>query len=131
MALLLVVEDNEMNADMLLRRLKRQGFKTAWAVNGVHALDLLESLRPNLILMDLSLPEMDGYQATRIIKGGPLRRIPIIVISAHDLSNKERSLLLQHTQLIIKKGDYSRQELVDNIETILDNQRDARKRSGA
>jgi CheY-like chemotaxis protein len=92
-ALLLVVEDNEMNADMLLRRLKRQGFKTAWAVNGVHALDLLASLRPHLILMDLSLPEMDGYQATRIIKGGPLRRIPIIALTAHALLEDQQKAL--------------------------------------
>lgn len=93
MTLLLVVEDNEMNADMLLRRLNRQGFKTAWAVNGVQALDLLESLRPNLILMDLSLPEMDGYQATRIIKGGPLRRIPIIALTAHALLEDQQKAL--------------------------------------
>jgi CheY-like chemotaxis protein len=92
-ALLLVVEDNEMNADMLLRRLNRQGFKTAWAVNGVHALDMLESMRPNLILMDLSLPEMDGYQATRIIKGGPLRRIPIIALTAHALLEDQEKAL--------------------------------------
>nr|WP_298137772.1 response regulator [uncultured Pseudomonas sp.] len=93
MALLLVVEDNEMNADMLLRRLKRQGFTTAWAVNGVHALDMLESLRPNLILMDLSLPEMDGYQATRIIKGGPLRHIPVIALTAHALLEDQQKAL--------------------------------------
>ncbi len=93
MALLLVVEDNEMNADMLLRRLKRQGFKTAWAVNGVHALDLLQNLRPNLILMDLSLPEMDGYQATRVIKGGPLRHIPIIALTAHALLEDQQKAL--------------------------------------
>ncbi|NQD91475.1 response regulator [Pseudomonas sp. CrR25] len=93
MALLLVVEDNEMNADMLIRRLNRKGFETAWAVNGVQALDMLERLKPVLILMDLSLPEMDGYQATRIIKSGPLRSIPIIALTAHALLEDQQKAL--------------------------------------
>lgn len=93
MALLLVVEDNEMNADMLIRRLNRQGFQTAWAVNGLQALEMLEQLHPALILMDLSLPEMDGYQATRIIKGGPLRNIPVIALTAHALLEDQQKAL--------------------------------------
>ena len=93
MALLLVVEDNEMNADMLLRRLNRKGFETAWAVNGVQALEMLEQLRPALILMDLSLPEMDGYQATRIIKSGPWRNIPVIALTAHALLEDQQKAL--------------------------------------
>jgi two-component system cell cycle response regulator DivK len=92
-ALLLVVEDNEMNADMLIRRLNRQGFQTAWAVNGLQALEMLEQLHPALILMDLSLPEMDGYQATRIIKGGPLRNIPVIALTAHALLEDQQKAL--------------------------------------
>jgi len=92
-ALLLVVEDNEMNADMLIRRLKRKGFETAWAVNGLQALEMLEQLRPALILMDLSLPEMDGYQATRIIKSGPLRDIPVIALTAHALLEDQQKAL--------------------------------------
>jgi len=92
-ALLLVVEDNEMNADMLMRRLNRKGFETAWAVNGVQALEMLEKLKPALILMDLSLPEMDGYQATRIIKSGPLRSIPIIALTAHALVEDQQKAL--------------------------------------
>lgn len=83
--LLLVVEDNEMNADMLIRRLKRNGFDTAWAVNGVQAVEMVAALQPALILMDLSLPEMDGYQATRIIKSGAWRSTPIIALTAHAL----------------------------------------------
>lgn len=93
MALLLVVEDNEMNADMLIRRLNRKGFETAWAVNGVQALEMLERLKPALILMDLSLPEMDGYQATRIIKSGPLRNIPVIALTAHALLEDQQKAL--------------------------------------
>jgi CheY-like chemotaxis protein len=84
-----------------------------------------------IILLDLIMPVMNGFEFIDEVRKHPeFAKIPIIVISAHDLSNKERSLLLQHTQLIIKKGEYSRQELINNIETILDNQRDARKRSG-
>lgn len=93
MALLLVVEDNEMNADMLIRRLNRKGFETAWAINGVQALEMLERLKPALILMDLSLPEMDGYQATRIIKSGPLRNIPVIALTAHALLEDQQKAL--------------------------------------
>lgn len=93
MVLLLVVEDNEMNADMLIRRLQRKGFTTAWAVNGVQALDMLEKLKPALILMDLSLPEMDGYQATRIIKRGPWHDIPVIALTAHALLEDQQKAL--------------------------------------
>jgi len=91
--MLLVVEDNEMNADMLMRRLNRQGFKTAWAVNGMQALEMVERLKPALILMDLSLPEMDGYQATRIIKSGPLSNTPIIALTAHALVEDQQKAL--------------------------------------
>lgn len=93
MPLLLVVEDNEMNADMLMRRLNRKGFQTAWAVNGLQALEMLEQLKPALILMDLSLPEMDGYQAARIIKNGPLAQTPIIALTAHALVEDQHKAL--------------------------------------
>lgn len=93
MPLLLVVEDNEMNADMLMRRLNRKGFQTAWAVNGLQALEMLEQLKPALILMDLSLPEMDGYQAARIIKNGPLAHTPIIALTAHALVEDQQKAL--------------------------------------
>ena len=93
MPLLLVVEDNEMNADMLMRRLKRKGFQTAWALNGLQALEMVEQLRPALILMDLSLPEMDGYQAARIIKGGPQGKTPIIALTAHALVEDQQKAL--------------------------------------
>lgn len=93
MPLLLVVEDNEMNADMLMRRLKRLGFNTAWAVNGVQALEMVEKFKPALVLMDLSLPEMDGYQATQIIKSGPLRNTPIIALTAHALLEDQQRAL--------------------------------------
>lgn len=93
MPLLLVVEDNEMNADMLMRRLNRKGFETAWAVNGVQSLEMVEELKPALILMDLSLPEMDGYQAARIIKSGPRRHTPIIALTAHALLEDQQKAL--------------------------------------
>ena len=93
MPLLLVVEDNEMNADMLMRRLNRKGFQTAWAVNGLQALEMVAQLKPALILMDLSLPEMDGYQAARIIKSGPQGQTPIIALTAHALVEDQQKAL--------------------------------------
>lgn len=86
MTLLLVVEDNPMNADMLMRRLKRVGFDSAWAKNGIEAIDMAERLGPTLILMDLSLPEMDGYEASRHIKKGLMQKTPIIALTAHALT---------------------------------------------
>jgi CheY-like chemotaxis protein len=93
MTLLLVVEDNEMNADMLMRRLSRHGYQTVWAINGLQALEMLEQLRPALVLMDLSLPELDGYQATRLIKSGPLAATPVIALTAHALLEDQQRAL--------------------------------------
>lgn len=86
MTLLLIVEDNEMNADMLIRRLARKGFETCLAKNGLDAIKMAEELHPELILMDISLPEMDGYEATHRIRNGVNGRVPIIALTAHAMS---------------------------------------------
>jgi CheY-like chemotaxis protein len=84
MSRLLLVEDNEMNRDMLSRRLLRQGFEVLIAVDGQQALDMVKQDRPDLILMDLSLPVMDGWEATRRLKQDPeTQKIPIIALTAH------------------------------------------------
>jgi CheY-like chemotaxis protein len=84
MAKILVVEDNEMNRDMLTRRLQRNGFETAVAINGEEALSIIESYKPDLILMDMSLPVMDGWEATRYLKkNAGTNNIPIVGLSAH------------------------------------------------
>ncbi|MCW9048561.1 MAG: response regulator [Gammaproteobacteria bacterium] len=80
----LIVEDNEMNRDMLTRRLQRMGFETEIAVNGEEALSQAKLFKPDIILMDMSLPVMDGWEATHILKNhDETRQIPVIGLSAH------------------------------------------------
>ena len=91
---ILLVEDNEMNRDMLSRRLNRNGFEVVVAVNGQEGVDLATSAKPDLILMDMSLPVLDGWEATRIVKANPeTARIPVIALTAHAMvSDKEKAL---------------------------------------
>lgn len=91
---ILLVEDNEMNLDMLSRRLSRRGFEILIAVDGAQGLEMTRNHQPDLILMDMSLPVMDGWEATRRIKADPeLKRIPIIALTAHAISgDRERCL---------------------------------------
>ncbi len=91
---ILLVEDNEMNRDMLSRRLTRNGFEIAIAVNGQEGLDMATSERPDLILMDLSLPVMDGWEATRQIKANAATRtIPVIALTAHAMADDKAKAL--------------------------------------
>ncbi len=84
---LLLVEDNEMNRDMLSRRLIRRGFEVVMAVDGQKGVEMARSEQPDLILMDMSLPVMDGWTATRHIKAdAELGRIPVLGLSAHAMS---------------------------------------------
>lgn len=94
MPTILLVEDNEMNRDMLSRRLERRGFAVLIAENGERAIDLAGAERPALILMDMSLPIVDGWEATRRIKADPATSaIPIIALTAHAMtSDRERAL---------------------------------------
>ena len=94
MARILVVEDNDMNRDMLSRRLGRKGFDVITAVDGQQGISLAIDENPDLILMDMSLPVMDGWEATRLIKAKEqTRNIPIIGLSAHAMSgDKEKAL---------------------------------------
>ncbi len=94
MARLLLVEDNEMNRDMLSRRLQRKGFEVSLAVTGLEAVTMASSASPDLILMDISLPELDGLEATRRIKADEQTRgIPVIALTAHAMSgDRERAL---------------------------------------
>ncbi|MCW8933724.1 MAG: response regulator [Gammaproteobacteria bacterium] len=80
----LIVEDNEMNRDILTRRLQRKGFDTEIAINGEEALSQAKLFKPDIILMDMSLPVMDGWEATRLLKNqDETRHIPVIGLSAH------------------------------------------------
>jgi two-component system cell cycle response regulator DivK len=84
---ILLVEDNEMNRDMLARRLQRRGFEVVVAVDGYEGIALAETEAPDAILMDMSLPELDGWEATRRLKAAETTRsIPVIALTAHALS---------------------------------------------
>ena len=79
MTKVLLVEDNEMNRDMLSRRLIRRGFQVVFAMDGQHGIDLAHSERPDIILMDMSLPVIDGWEATRRLKANDATRsVPVI-----------------------------------------------------
>lgn len=88
MTTILIVEDNEMNRDMLSRRLERKGYEVLIAVDGEMGLAVAREKSPNLILMDMSLPVVDGWEATRRIKADDvLKHIPVIALTAHAMAN--------------------------------------------
>jgi CheY-like chemotaxis protein len=90
MARLLVVEDNEMNRDMLTRRLQRKGYEVLFAVDGAQGVARARSDAPDVILMDMSLPVLDGWEATRQLKAAPATAtIPIIALTAHAMSGDQ------------------------------------------
>jgi CheY-like chemotaxis protein len=91
MAKILLVEDNEMNRDMLSRRLIRSGYEVVLAVDGEQGVALAASGRPDLVLMDMSLPILDGWEATRRLKADPAtREIPVIALTAHAMAGDEK-----------------------------------------
>jgi two-component system, cell cycle response regulator DivK len=91
---ILLVEDNEMNLDMLSRRLSRRGFDILIATDGLQGVTLAQQERPDLILMDMSLPVMDGWQATRQIKASEdTKHIPIIALTAHAIAGDREKCL--------------------------------------
>ena len=91
---ILLVEDNEMNRDMLSRRLIRSGYEVFLAVDGQQGADMALSEQPDLILMDMSLPVIDGWEATRRIKANDAtRRIPVIALTAHAMAgDREKAM---------------------------------------
>jgi CheY-like chemotaxis protein len=94
MTKVLLVEDNEMNRDMLTRRLERKGFEVVIAVDGQAGIDMASSAGPDIILMDLSLPVIDGWEATRKIKADPATQpIPVIALTAHAMAGDEQKAL--------------------------------------
>ncbi len=94
MTKILVVEDNEMNRDMLSRRLVRKKYEVLVAVDGRESVEMARSETPDLILMDMSLPVMDGWEATRQLKASPeTQAIPIIALTAHAMSgDREKAM---------------------------------------
>ncbi len=117
----LLVEDNEMNRDMLSRRLERKGFDVVFALDGQAAVEMADSERPDLILMDMSLPIMDGWEATRQIKSNAnLSGIPIIALTAHAMSgDREKALQAGCEEYDTKPVDFPR--LIEKINVLLNN----------
>lgn len=91
---ILLVEDNEMNRDMLSRRLIRRGFQVVFAMDGQQGVDLARSERPDIILMDMSLPVIDGWEATRRVKADDATRsVPVIGLTAHAMAgDREKAI---------------------------------------
>jgi two-component system cell cycle response regulator DivK len=94
MAKILLVEDNEMNRDMLSRRLERKGYEVEIAIDGQEGVQKAKSLKPDLILMDMSLPIIDGWEATRQIKAEKsTKSIPVIALTAHAMADDRAKAL--------------------------------------
>jgi CheY-like chemotaxis protein len=120
MTKILLVEDNELNRDMLSRRLQRRGFEVVNAVNGQEGLEMAHSEAPELILMDISLPIMDGWEAARKIKKSPkTRSTPIIALTAHAMvGDREKSLEAGCDDYDTKPIDFQR--LLQKMKTLME-----------
>jgi CheY-like chemotaxis protein len=119
MAKILLVEDNEMNRDMLSRRLVRSGYEVVMAVQGEEGVALARTASPDIVLMDMSLPVMDGWEATRLLKGDPAtREIPVIALTAHAMSgDREKAREAGCDDFDTKPVEYAR--LLSKIEDLL------------
>jgi len=116
---ILLVEDNEMNRDMLSRRLVRHGYEVIIAEDGARGVAMATSNRPDLILMDMSLPAIDGWEATRRIKATPeLRKIPIIALTAHAMAT-DRDKAIEAGCDDYDTKPIELQRLLGKIETLL------------
>lgn len=116
---ILLVEDNEMNRDMLSRRLQRKGYEVVIATDGEQAVAMAASESPALILMDMSLPVFDGWEATRRIKASDeTKKIPVIALTAHAMAgDREKSLEAGCDDYDTKPIELSR--LLEKMETLL------------
>src|SRR5215470_9729799 len=119
MAKTLLVEDNDMNRDMLSRRLLRKGYEVVMALDGQQAVEMAAAEKPDLILMDMSLPVLDGWEATRQIKAAAeTREIPVIALTAHAMAgDREKAIGAGCDDFDTKPVDFTR--LVEKIEALL------------
>ncbi len=119
MPTLLLIEDNEMNRDMLSRRLERKGYTVLLAVDGGAGLSMARSSAPDLVLMDMNLPVVDGWEATRQLKADPATAgIPVIGLTAHAMTgDREKGIAAGCDDYDVKPIDFNR--LVGKIEALL------------
>ena len=116
---ILLVEDHEMNRKMLSRRLSSRGYEVIFAVDGLEALAAARTQQPHVILMDMNLPEIDGWEATRILKADDVTRsIPVIALTAHAMvSDRQKALAAGCDDYESKPIEFER--LVAKIQTML------------
>lgn len=116
---LLIVEDNEMNRDLLSRRLQKKGFSIELAVDGVDAMQRLDEVDVDLVLMDMNLPVQDGWTTCQLIRKNPqLRHLPIIALTAHAMTNdRERARAVGCTEYETKPINF--QQLLGKIQKLL------------
>ena len=119
MAKILLVEDNDMNRDMMSRRLQRKGYEVLMAADGMQAILMAESETPDLILLDMSLPVIDGWEAARRLKASPTTApVPIIALTAHAMAgDREKALAAGCDDYDAKPVDFP--QLVAKIDALL------------
>ncbi|QTA83937.1 Two component system response regulator histidine kinase, GAF domain-containing [Desulfonema limicola] len=116
----LIVEDNEDVRDMLQRMTQKQGYNTVTAKNGKEGLEQLSSIYPGLILLDLMMPEMDGFQFIEELRKNDLwQSIPVIIITAKDITAEDRIRLNGYVEKILLKGSYGKDELLEEIRSLI------------
>ena len=120
MATILIVEDNELNRDMLSRRLMKKGYQIVFAEDGAEGLEKIGILKPDLVLMDIGLPIMDGWEATKKAKQDPeTKDIPIIALTAHALEqDREKAFDVGADDFDTKPVDFKR--LLEKIQHLID-----------
>ena len=123
MSKILIVEDNELNLDMISRRLARKGYQVIHARDGVQGLAMVRAERPDLVLMDMSLPEMDGWETTRRIRRDEaVGRVPVIALTAHAMEgDREKALAVGCNDYDTKPVEFDR--LLGKISALLVNER--------
>jgi two-component system, cell cycle response regulator DivK len=116
---ILLVEDNEMNRDMLSRRLERRGYTVVTAIDGTQAKELASSELPHLILMEIGLPDMDGWEVTQSLRANEItKRIPIIALTSHALvTDREKAFEIGCDDYDTKPVDFGR--LTEKIDSLL------------
>jgi CheY-like chemotaxis protein len=125
---ILLVEDNEMNRDMLSRRLVRRGYEVVIAVDGKEGVERAAADAPDLVVMDLNLPVIDGWQATRQIKAGPAtRHIPVIALTSHAMAgDRERAMEAGCDDYDVKPIEFDR--LLAKMEALLGRAKEAEEK---
>ena len=115
---ILLVEDNELNRDMLSRRLQRRGYEVIMAMDGQQALNVAETEKPDVVLMDMDLPVLNGWEATRALRQNPaIRDIPVVALTAHALAaDRDRAIQAGCDAYQSKPVDFA--ELISKIQEL-------------